>query len=446
MSHHEKNYLLLILLHIGIGIAIFMFPALSKIYGYAMILGGLYWVLKNRNKNEEVLFASAYIVGSEVFLRMTGGNPLYEFSKYGVMGFIVLGMYFSGFSRFAIPYWIYIALLIPGVVLSTFVLDYDTDIRKVISFNISGPVCLGLSALYTYSRKITLQHFGTILLMIALPTVSCAMYLFLYTPNIRDVITGTGSNFETSGGFGPNQVSTMLGLGMFVFFSRMLLFSPTRTLALINVILAVMVGYRGLVTFSRGGMITGVLMLIILVGITYMRVNSRGKLKMLYLTAILLGGMGLVWAYTSMETGGMIEKRYANQDAMGRVKQSRFTGREDISKAELEAFLNNPIFGIGLGKGMEIREAQTGRTILSHNEITRLLGEHGSFGVAILLILFATPLFLYIDNKYHIYLLCCLLFWLLTINHAAMRLAAPAFVYSLSLMKVLPYERSVRRQ
>jgi hypothetical protein len=31
------------------------------------------------------------------------------------------------------------------------------------------------------------------------------------------VITGTQSNFET-GGFGPNQVATFLGLEMFVFF------------------------------------------------------------------------------------------------------------------------------------------------------------------------------------------------------------------------------------
>ena len=446
MSHHEKNYLLLVLLHVGLGVAIYLLPALSQVYAVLIVAIGLFWVIKNRNRGEEVLMVSAYIVGSEVFLRMTGGNPLYEFSKYGVMLFILLGMYFSGFSRFAIAYWIYMALLVPGIIIATYALDYDTDIRKVISFNISGPLCLGISALYTYVRRITLQHFSSILLLIALPTISCAVYLFLYTPNIRDVVTGTGSNFETSGGFGPNQVATMLGLGMFVFFSRMLLSSPSRTLALINVILAIMVGYRGLVTFSRGGMLTGVLMLVILVVITYMRVNSRGKLKMIYLTAILLGGMGLVWVYTSVETGGMIEKRYANQDAMGRVKQSRLTGREDISKSEILAFLDNPVFGIGLGKGMEMREAQTGKVILSHNEITRLLGEHGSFGVLILLILLSTPLILYLNNKHHIYLLCCLLFWLLTINHAAMRLAAPAFVYSLALMKIIPYERTVHRE
>jgi hypothetical protein len=29
-----------------------------------------------------------------------------------------------------------------------------------------------------------------------------------------------------------------------------------------------------------------------------------------------------------------------------------------------------------------------------------------------------------------------LLFWFLTINHAAMRIAAPAFIYALSLLKV----------
>ena len=53
-----------------------------------------------------------------------------------------------------------------------------------------------------------------------------------------------------------------------------------------------------------------------------------------------------------------------------------------------------------------------------------------------LLIVLFTPLILYLGNKENIYVFCFVLFWLLTINHAAMRLAAPAFVYSLSLLKV----------
>ena len=53
-----------------------------------------------------------------------------------------------------------------------------------------------------------------------------------------------------------------------------------------------------------------------------------------------------------------------------------------------------------------------------------------------LFILFFTPVILYLDNKQNVYLFCFLAFWLLTINHAAMRLAAPAFIYALSLLKV----------
>ena len=44
------------------------------------------------------------------------------------------------------------------------------------------------------------------------------------------------------------------------------------------------------------------------------------------------------------------------------------------------------------------------------------------------------------------FLLCFLLFWLLTINHAAMRLAAPAFVYALSILKVIHEKTPVYRQ
>jgi hypothetical protein len=64
------------------------------------------------------------------------------------------------------------------------------------------------------------------------------------------------------------------------------------------------------------------------------------------------------------------------------------------------------------------------------------MSEHGALGILALLVLFITPMILYLDNKQNIYIFCFLFFWLLTINHAAMRIAAPAFVYSLALLKV----------
>jgi len=436
MKKEEQFYLYLILSHVAIGIGIFVVPFAAKLYGYSMFALGVYFVIKTQNRNNEALMAAAYIAGAEVLLRMTGGNITYEFSKYGVMFFILMGMYFSGFSKGATPYWLFLLLLVPSVVISSFVLNFDTNIRTTIAFNISGPVCLAVASLYTYRRKIALEQMNSMLLCIGLPIVSCAVYLTLYTPNVRDVITGTQSNFETSGGFGPNQVATFLGLGMFIFFSRIILESRSKFMLILNLIIALNISFRGMVTFSRGGMITGFLMIVLLLAFLYLKSNFRGKVKLNYILVVIVLAMMMTWTYTSIQTGGLIKNRYANQDAQGREKKNQFTGRGDIASTEIDMFLDNPIFGVGVAKGAEVREVVTGNFATSHDEITRMLAEHGSFGIVGLLILFITPLVLYLENKFNMFLLCFVAFWFLTINHAAMRTAIPAFVYSLSLLNV----------
>lgn len=436
MKKEDIVYFQIVLFHAVLGFLVYLFPFLAKIYGYAIFIVGFFYVIKKQNKHNEALIAAAYVVGSEVFLRMTGGNPLYEISKYGVMVFIFIGMYFSGFSKSATPYWIFLLLLVPSVVLTTFVLDFETNVKNAIAFNISGPVCLGIASIYTYRRKIPLEQMNAILLSMGLPIVTCMVYLIFYTPNIRDVITSTQSNAETSGGFGPNQVATILGLGMFIFFSRIILESRTKFLLAFNLLIAINMSYRGIVTFSRGGMITGFLMVLLLLLFLYSKSNYTGRVKLNYIMVFIGLAMVSTWVYTSFQTGGLIDKRYANQDARGREKESQFTGREDVALGEINTFLNNPVFGVGVGKGVEVRLEETGDGTLSHDEITRMLAEHGTLGIVGLLILFFTPLVLYLENKFNMFLLCCLAFWFFTINHAAMRTAAPAFVYSLSLLNV----------
>ncbi|MFM2370129.1 MAG: hypothetical protein RL619_2450, partial [Bacteroidota bacterium] len=378
MKKEEQSYLYLILFHVVIGFLAYVFPFTSKIYGYSIFIFGVYYIIKKQNRNNEALIIAAYVVGSEVFLRMTSGNPLYEISKYGVMVFILIGMYFSGFSKSATPYWLYLLLLVPSIVLTTFVLDIDTDIRKAIAFNISGPVCLGVASLYTFRRKIALEQMNNILLSMGLPIISCMVYLTFYTPNLRDVITSTQSNFETSGGYGPNQVATILGLGMFIFFSRVILESRTKFMLAINLIIALNISYRGILTFSRGGMVTGFLMIVSLLLFLYFKSNYKGRVKLNFITVFVSLAMMITWGYTSFQTGGLIDKRYANQDAAGRAKESKLTGREDIARAEINIFFENPIFGVGVGKGVEVRKSKTGMFAASHDEITRMLAEHGS--------------------------------------------------------------------
>lgn len=439
MPNRDKNYLTLILIHVLIGLAIYGLPVLAKFYSVGMIIFGLFFVIRNRNRNNEVLYAAAYVVGSEVFLRMTSGNINYEFAKYSVVVFCIIGFFYSGFSKNAVPYWIYLLLLVPSIIIATEVLSLaNQNIRKTIMFNVSGPICLGVASLYTYNRKVRIEQINNILLVIGLPIISCVVYLLFVTPNIKDVLLGTGSNARLSGGFGPNQVSTILGLGMFIFFSRLILDSKSKIVFLVNLVCALYISYRGMLTFSRGGMMTGFVMIIVLMVFVYVNSKDVGKIKLNYFFFFVTIAMVTVWLFTSYKTDGLIDKRYANKDSAGREKVDNFTGRGEIAQGEIEMFLEHPFFGVGVAKGSEIRSEQMGLNELfaSHDEVTRMLAEHGSLGILALIILVFTPIFLFLDNKQHIYMFSFLLFWFLTINHAAMRTASPAFIYALALLKV----------
>ncbi|CAM3615259.1 O-antigen ligase family protein [Flavobacterium saliperosum] len=439
----KLTYTALILIHIGIGLVVYLLPFLSKIYSLLMLAVGLVYVVKTRNKNNEVLFVSAYLVGSEVFLRMTEGNPFHELTKYSVIIFMILGMFYSGISKGGLPFWVYLIFLIPGVFVATETLNFHTDIRKAIMFNLSGPLCLGFAAIYCHRRRFTLEALNNLLLVIALPIVSTLTYIFLYTPSIKEVVTDTQSNHETSGGFGPNQVATILGLGVFIFFTRIVLKSKSKWLLFFNVVLCVLMTFRGIVTFSRGGMMTAGLMVVLFLGVLYFFMGNQSRFKILQTVSfgfLLLMG---VWLYSSSQTSGLIERRYANEGVHGNKKESQLSGREDLISSELKMFLDNPILGIGVGKNKEFREETTGIQAASHNEITRMLAEHGSFGLIGFIILLIVPFVLYLDNKMHIYMLSFYVFWLLTLNHAAMRTAAPAFIYALTLLKIYALEKPV---
>ena len=443
MNKSEINYINLALLHVGLAFVVFYIPFLSKIYPLLIAVFGGYYIISNNNKNNEVLYVSAYLVGAEVFIRMSGGNLNYEYVKTVVALLMLLGFVLSGFSKSSIVYWLYFLLLIPSVLVTMSNQEIDVEIRKAITFNISGPVCLGLCALYCYKRQLTFSQLQNIVVLFGLPVVATLVYLLLYNPSVRDVVTGTQSNFATSGGFGPNQVATILGLGMFVFFCQLVFISKSKMIVALNGFLFVLTSYRAIVTFSRGGVITGFAMIVLVLIAAYLFSNSSGKRKLKWIVVVSGILAFAIWSYSVVQTSGLINKRYANQDAAGREKEDRLGGREAVMGTELDLFKENPVMGVGIGLGKIFREQEIGQEVASHNEITRLLAEHGMFGIFILVILLLTPLILFINNYQNIYFFSFYIFWLLTINHAAMRLAAPAFVYALTLLniRVKPMEK-----
>lgn len=67
MKKKSLSYTLLVLIHVIIGLVIFVVPLLSKIYALLIPIVGLSIVIRNQNRNNEVIFVAAYLVGVEVF-------------------------------------------------------------------------------------------------------------------------------------------------------------------------------------------------------------------------------------------------------------------------------------------------------------------------------------------------------------------------------------------
>jgi len=68
-----------------------------------------------------------------------------------------------------------------------------------------------------------------------------------------------------------------------------------------------------------------------------------------------------------------------------------------------------------------------------------LISEHGLIGIFLLIILFTVPLPNILSQNYftRAFLVSFYLFWFLTINHSAMRIAFPGWIYGLSLIKIV---------
>ena len=121
---------------------------------------------------------------------------------------------------------------------------------------------------------------------------------------------------------------------------------------------------------------------------------------------------------------------------MGREKEDFTSGREDIINTEVNAFYEHPFLGVGVGNMKSIRLEETGIAAATHNEVSRMLSEHGLFGIIALLILIFVPIYNNPLGAKNIYFYSFLLFWALTISHSAMRIAAPAFIYGLGLITI----------
>jgi len=430
-----NNRLLFLGVHIIIGY-LFTFSFFSKVFTIIIFLIAITLIFINNNKNEEAFMFSAYLVSAEVFLRMTKGLILYETGKYGVILFLLLGVFVGKFKqKFSVSLAFYLLLLLLGIVFTR--VPEGEYIRKAIAFNLSGPFVLGIAGLYFYKRSITKENLMDALFFMILPLFSMVTYLYFKTPDLKEIVFGATANFKTSGGFGPNQVATALGLGVFIMTVFILLKKRITGYLLLDVFVLLYFVFRALLTFSRGGLITGIVAIIsfVIFYSLFKKLSFGAFISYAGLTAVFIVS---IWLYTSNITGGMLDNRYAGKNASGVQKKDITSGRGAILNEQIASFVENPI-GIGVGNGKYKRQGAIGHvTAASHNEVGRLIEEHGVIGLVILLLLLGLPLpnFWNGDNYNRAFTIAFYIFWFLTINHSAMRIAFPGFIYGLSLINI----------
>ncbi|MCF6280157.1 MAG: O-antigen ligase family protein [Flavobacteriaceae bacterium] len=440
-DYFKNTRFLLVLFHLALGFLL-LNGMFSKLYAPLVVIVGFVSIIKSKNSHEQAAMWSAYLAGSDVLFRMSGGMLSHEMHKYGIALYFITALIVENKRKEVSPVFIfYILLLLIGIAFSD--IPYPESVRKAIAFNLSGPISLGIAALYFYKREFTINKLLNVLYCLGLPIISMLSLLYFKTPDIREIVFGGSANFAASGGFGPNQVSTILGVGVFVFTVHFLFKKRYTAFLFFDIVLIVYIFYRNLLTFSRGGLLTAIIAIIFFAVLFIYNKKNRFSSIIKYTGIVFVFGIA-VWIYTADATGGMLENRYANKNARGVKKKDLTTGRTKIFDSELEGLFENPIFGMGVGSGKFKRLENTGRVVASHNEMSRLLGEHGMIGVLILLLLIFIPIFNAWPQPAYAkaFLAAFFIFWFLTINHSAMRVSFPGFIYGLSLIRIKLYEKN----
>ncbi len=442
------TYISAIGFHAALGILIYLNESLAKLYFFGAVFYFLYRIINSsdRLRTYQVLKACAYFVGAEVFFRTTKGAISYEAGKYMVIVFVLIGMFYKGLSGKGYPYFIYLMFLVPSIFVASTTLSFDANFRTNIAFVLSGPVCLGLAALFCYDKRISKHQMTQIMLFMVLPIIAHTAYVYFYTPNLRDVLTSTASNRDAAGGWGANQVSAVLGLGMFIMSVRLFTKSPGLGLKILNAIILGLISFRAVTTMSRGGVIAAIMAILVFLFYYYRHSRAKKRNEVIAIFGLFCISLVMTWFVSINQTDGLVNLRYANKDHLGREKEGITTGRAELFEDELEGFISSPFWGIGSSRAKDQRKEEEGQGVTSHSEFSRTLAEHGIFGVIILLILIFKPLEMRAKNKGNYYFYAFLAFWFLTINHMSMRIAMPAFIYGLALLHVTDDKRPIHRK
>ena len=364
-----KTFIPLIIIHIIISQLIQSFPFFVTIHAYLVLILGIYFSLfdNNTSRTMPILF---YIVGSELLWRGFGADVIWEYGKYSAILIMLINILRLGANKIKNKKGLFILLcFIP----SFFILvEFD---RIAISHAISGPFSLAIAILLFSNQTLDRINLIKQLIALLLPIISLLTIMTVSTLQHGEIdVYASYVKEYTTAGLGPNQAANILGLGVLAFFLLYIIKKDNKSILLIFGLLMI---FQTMITHSRGGFWNAILA--ISVCITFLFTEKEKRLKFLLGTSILSLFLYL-FAFPQIDkiAKGTISSRYADTD---------ISHRENIIETELRAFKDNPLMGIGPGSSRSFRVKNYNSSKHTHTEYTRLLSEHGIFGLIVIFIL-----------------------------------------------------------
>ncbi|MCE7055277.1 O-antigen ligase family protein [Algoriphagus sp. AGSA1] len=376
------------------------YPIISWYYLLMLDTIRAFIMVDSKERNYVLAYSLVYFSAFELIGRMSSSSPFipYESSKYLMMFISLVGITLN-LNRIKVSHvgFILLLLLIPSLLIDKSGLVKTSDIV----FNLFGVFNIAFAIIFLSVLKVNKWKFVPWIRLMAFPIIPVLIYVFLKTPDYSKLEFELSANFDTTGGFGSNQVSTVLGLGSFLFAVAFVLNYRITTKRLLDIAFFSAFTLQGFLTFSRGGMVGAGLGIITLIyflmklGPAQLKSMQISNPKKYILPTII--GLVLFFIAGNIITGGNLALRYQGQTAgtmtgKHEVDFNKFTSaRWLLFSEDMSVFFEYPIFGSGGASSKYLR--QMTKYEITHVELSRLIAEHGIFGIFIVL------LFLYMFFK-----------------------------------------------
>lgn len=433
-SRRFWGLVLLSVAHLFLGLLIYRVGVVAIVHPLAVFCLGAYWAFNTKYRIERSAFAMAYIIGAEVLWRMAQVPVFWEFGKYASAVIAIIAIVRR--TDLAVPKLplLYLALLIPACGL-TFIQHDASSVRAILSVQMTGPALLLVASWFFSKVKITQSDLRTLMFALTVPLLSVAFATLYYTVTTDEIQFTGESNFATSGGFGPNQVSSMLGLGVFVAIAALLLFSNSIRYRAFLLGCAGFFAAQSVMTFSRGGIYNaaGGIVVMVLVGLLWSPKVTLGRIAPVAALVVLF--LSLLFPVMNRFTGGQLQERFEDTGTASRT---------EIAESDIALFLDNPVLGVGVGESYALRSVYLNRKAMSHTEFSRMLSEHGIFGLGALLMLVAMVVVQFKRQRSaqgRALVLGCATWCCLFMTNAGMRMAAPSLMWGLMFVTVSDLRR-----